>query len=106
MPRLRYAYAEAGSIDALQGDGGQMAKKKLNVGGLGEIEADQVGFRPVQEYWSEYHLDDGTTLRLKLVVTAIYRAPDMYDTEGNPTYLVNSTNVMAVDAPDELLKKD
>jgi hypothetical protein len=83
-----------------------VAKKKINVAGVGEVDAEQVGFRPVQEFWNEYHLDDGSTLRLKLVVTTVLRVPDMFDAEGNPAYLVNSTNVMAVDAPEDLRKKD
>jgi hypothetical protein len=83
-----------------------VARKKIRIEGLGEVEADQVEFRPLQEFWNEYHLDDGSTLRLKLVVTAVYRIPDQFDAEGNPTYLVNSTNVMAVDAPEDLRKKD
>lgn len=65
---------------------------------------DEVGFRPLGEHWNEYLLDDGTTVRVKLVVVSAYRIEDEYDAEGNPTYIVNSTNVMKVDAPDDLRK--
>lgn len=83
-----------------------MAKRKINVPGRGETDVDEVGFRALQEFWNELLLDDGTTLRLKLVVTAVYSVPDAFDAEGNPTYVVRSTNVMAVNAPDSLRKKD
>ena len=83
-----------------------MAKRKVNLPGRGEVEAEEVGFRPLQEFWNEYHLDDGTTLRLKLVLTTAYIVPDAYDAEGNPVYAVISTNVMAVNAPDNLRRKD
>ena len=78
-----------------------MVNRKINVPGAGDVDAIQVGFRPTQEYWSEYHLDDGSAVRVKLVVTSIFRLKDQFDTEGNPAYLVNSTNVMAVDAEED-----
>ena len=34
---------------------------EINIPGSGEIEADEVGFEPVQESWDEYRLADGDT---------------------------------------------
>ncbi len=70
----------------------------------GPVDADELGFRPLNEPWTEYLLDDGTVVRLKLVVTAAYRLEDQYDTEGNPVYVLTSTNVLKVSAPDNLRK--
>jgi hypothetical protein len=35
-------------------------------------------------------------------VTEVWRVIEEYDHEGNPSYLVNSRNVVTVTAPDEL----
>jgi hypothetical protein len=63
-------------------------------------------FQTGGEHWNEYLLDDGTVLRMKLVVTEVVRLEGMYDLKGDPSYAVQSTNVTAVSAPDELRKKD
>lgn len=54
------------------------------------------------ERWSEYLLEDGTVLKMKLVITNIYRLDDERDSMGNPVYVVGSSNVLAVDAPEGL----
>lgn len=61
------------------------------------IPADEIGFRAVGEHWNEYLLDDGTVLKMKLVVTSVHRLADgSIDAKGNPVYLCESTNVMSV----------
>ena len=67
-----------------------------------EAEGEVVGFRANSENWNDYLLDDGTVLRMKLVVTEVVRVEGQYDASGNPAYLVQSTNVVAVDSPDNL----
>jgi len=37
-----------------------------------------------KERWSEYRLADGTTLRLKPVMIAIFRADGQYTPDGEP----------------------
>jgi hypothetical protein len=41
-------------------------------------------------------------LRCKVVVTDVLRVEGRYDARGNPVYVVESTNILVVDAPDEL----
>jgi len=65
-------------------------------------QVEVVGFRATGEHWNEYLMDDGSVVKLKPVVTEIVRVPDQYDGAGNPVYIVQSTNVLAVDAPEEL----
>ena len=77
-------------------------KRKLTLPDGTEVEADVIGFRTNAEHFNEYLLDDQTVLKLKPVVTEIIRVEGQYDSMGNPVYLVQSTNVVAVDAPDEL----
>jgi hypothetical protein len=54
------------------------------------------------ENWNEYLLDDGTVLKIKIVLTEVMRVEGEFDPQGNPMYLVNSQPVVNVDAPDEL----
>ena len=70
-----------------------------------EGDAEVVGFRSAGEHWNEYLLDDGTVLKLKIVVTDVVRVDGHFDQSGNPVYVVQSTNVVAVDAPDELRRR-
>jgi hypothetical protein len=51
-------------------------------------------------------LDDGSVVKIKLVVTNVVRLEGEYDPNGLPVYLAQSTNVMAVSAPDNLRKKE
>jgi hypothetical protein len=68
-------------------------------------DAEVVSFQSHGEHWNEYILDDGTLLKLKPVVTEILRIEGLFDAAGNPAYLINSTNVVGVDAPDELKRE-
>jgi hypothetical protein len=67
-----------------------------------EHEAEPVGFRASGEHFNEYLLDDGVILRIKLVLTDVWKVKDAYDEHGDPAYLVGQSLVIAVDAPDHL----
>jgi hypothetical protein len=45
------------------------------------------------ELWSEYKLEDGTTLRVKLAVGSIARVVGEYDAEGNPVYVAKGVMI-------------
>jgi len=77
-------------------------KKKFNVGGR-EIMGQEIAFEGERESWNTYTLDDGTTLRLKCVVSTIVRL-DEYLPNGDPAYWVMATNVVATDVPEQLRK--
>jgi hypothetical protein len=49
-----------------------------------------------KERWSEYRLADGTTLRLKPVMIAIFRAEGQYTQDGEPIYNMKSTLITDV----------
>jgi len=80
-------------------------KKTVNFG-QGPVQVTEVGFRAGGEYWNEYLADDGTVIRVKVVVTDIMRLDGQYDAEGNPGYVVKSTTVTSVSATDELRRPD
>jgi hypothetical protein len=68
------------------------------------VEGVEMDFKTIKEEWNEYQLNDGSIIRMKLVVTNIVRVPDQYDNVGNPIYVVRSSNVLTVSAPEKLKK--
>ena len=70
-----------------------------------QVEAEEVDFQTRREEWNEYQLMDGSTLKMKSVVTGIVKVSGEFDVMGNPAYVINSQNVTAVNSPDELKKK-
>lgn len=67
-----------------------------------QAEATVLAFRSGGEHWNEYLVDDGSVVKVKLVATEILRVDGEYDENGNPIYLMQSMNVMSVDAPENL----
>ena len=58
------------------------------------------------ERFSTVRLTDGTVIRIKAAVTEALRVDGEYDQNGNPVYVVNSTNIVQVDStPDNLKRK-
>ena len=49
-----------------------------------------------KERWSEYRLADGTTLRLRPVMIAVFRDDGQYTPDGDPVYNMKSTLITDV----------
>jgi len=69
------------------------------------IEGTLVDFETVREEYNSYKLSDGSTIRMKMVVTNIIRTEEFTPT-GEPVYIVNSQNVLVADVPDQLKKQE
>jgi hypothetical protein len=83
-----------------------MAGRKVKIVFNGQqVDAEAVEATQSSERWNEYLLDDGTILKLKVIVTNVYRVEGHYDAEGNPVYVVQSTNVVSANAPQDLRRK-
>ena len=78
---------------------------------MSEMEVDiektvEIDWDSEEEYWNEYKLKDGTTMKVKLVLKGVRRAIDQYNPDGNPVYMLQSMNVVRVlDVPKKLRKK-
>ena len=67
--------------------------------------AKEVDFVEEKEFWNEYKLEDGTTLKVKLILRGVKRL-DRFEPDGTPIYVINSMNVVrAVDVPEPLKAK-
>ena len=60
-----------------------------------QVDAKSIDFLTRKEDFNEYQLVDGKVLRIKLVVTRILLVEGEKDPEGNPIYVIQSTNVVA-----------
>ncbi len=67
-----------------------------------EVEGTQVDFESVAEPWAAYKLSDGSTLKIRTIVTGVLRLEGDYDAAGNPVYTINSQNILQVNAPKAL----
>ncbi len=80
-------------------------KTKVTIPNLGEINATALDINSSQETWNQYLLSDGTVLKLKVVVTEAIRADGHYDNNGDPLYMVKSSNVLSSIVPENLKRK-
>jgi hypothetical protein len=79
-------------------------KKQIDLGGR-VVDAIPIAIVSEQEFWNTYSLEDGSVVRVKLVAQEILRVEGMWDGDGNPVYVVRSTNVTAVDGNESLRRK-
>lgn len=69
------------------------------------IDAEQIPVTQSIENWNQYILEDGSVLKMKVVVSEILRLLDRYDMAGDPIYVIKSTNVISAECPNNLKKK-
>ena len=82
-----------------------MARKtRINIGDR-SIEAEDMEFKPAREDWNEYQVEDGYSVRIKLVVSSILKTGDR-DPQGNPVYIVQSTKIVKVLPPETYSRKE
>jgi hypothetical protein len=60
---------------------------------------NEIEMLEAKESWSVYRLADGTTLRIKPVMIAVFRADDQHGPGGEPVYNMKSTLITDVRAP-------
>lgn len=79
-------------------------KSQINMGDR-VIEAEDMEFTTVREDWNEYTVEDGFTVRIKLVVSSVLKTNER-DATGNPVYVVQSTNIVKVLPPERYAKRE
>jgi hypothetical protein len=55
----------------------------------------KVSYTEKDEVWNTYLLPGNRRLKLRLIVTSMERAEDLYDMFGNPIYVVSSDDITA-----------
>jgi hypothetical protein len=69
-----------------------------------KVPATEVSIKKAIENWNEYELDDGNTIRIKLVVVRVLKTLEKDPVTGEPVYITNTQNLMAM-APTKEDKK-
>jgi hypothetical protein len=85
-----------------------MAERKVRVMHDGkEVDAFDVPIKESSDKWSEYVLDDGTVIRIKLSLISAARVPGSYDNLGYPAYAtVVTPTLVVVDSDPKFRRKD
>lgn len=60
-----------------------------------KMEKVEVNYTPFQEDWNVYKLPDGTKIKVKLVISAVFRVKGQFDELGYPMYAISSTNAVS-----------
>lgn len=69
-----------------------------------EVEGERLSFQTQAEEWNIYSAEDGSILKMKTVVSDIVRL-SVRKPDGEPVYLVKSTNIVETQVPPHLLHK-
>jgi hypothetical protein len=80
------------------------ARRKITFQGQ-EVWAEEIDFEVEKEPWNSYILHDGTQLRMKTVVSEVARLEGMFNQDGDPIYLVKTSNVVSAVVPENLKKR-
>lgn len=71
-----------------------------------KTEIEKVRYQPDHEnggeQWSQYVLEDGTILRVRIVVSSVYRTKGQFAANGDPVYQVNMSHILAIEVPEKL----
>jgi hypothetical protein len=70
-----------------------------------EKDAQLIEIQQADEHWNQYLLSDQTVVKMKLIATEVWRVDGEWDPEGNPIYLIKSSNVVTVNPTEELRRK-
>ena len=66
-----------------------------------QVSGQLLDFKTESEDWNKYKTEDGSIVKVKVVVTKIIRA-DKTTPAGEPLYIVNSTTLVDADVSDEV----
>ncbi len=67
------------------------------------VEGDDVSFNTLSESWNEYQLEDGTEIRVKVVVKRMVRTVER-NAAGEPIYVIQSQNVLDARVAEDLIE--
>lgn len=79
-------------------------KRKYPLPNGQEVDGEEVEFETERENFNVYILGDGTTLKVKNVLTKVVRL-DAWGPDGNPIYLIQGGAVTMADSPDHLKRR-
>jgi uncharacterized protein (DUF2126 family) len=70
------------------------------------VDAIRVEVEHADDPWMIFHLEDGTTLKIRFVLSDVFRLQDKWTPDGDPVYVARSQNVVVALVPDELKREE
>ncbi|MBU7010496.1 MAG: hypothetical protein HXS46_07380 [Theionarchaea archaeon] len=67
-------------------------------------DAERLNISASEEFWNTYGLEDGTKLKVRLVLASVFKLKNKYSRLGEPIYVIKTDNVIDAQAPDGLIK--
>jgi len=68
------------------------------------VQGEEIAYNTEAENWNIYKLEDGTTIKMKLIVHQIVRTNE-FNQQNEPIYVVSSQNLIVPNVPEKLKKK-
>lgn len=63
------------------------------------VNAEELHFTPISEGYSEYKLSNGKILKVRVVVTEVYRVDEKDEITGKDNYFIKSAPIVTVEEP-------
>ncbi len=71
-----------------------------------KVQGQSVDFTAKSENWQQYELEDGSQVKMKVVLLDVIRLVDEYNKNGDPVYQFSAQQIIGMTIPDELKKKE
>lgn len=63
------------------------------------VDGEELTFESINESWNEYACEDGTNVKIKLVIAKITRLTGEKTEDGEPVYVVKASPVVSATPP-------
>lgn len=61
------------------------------------VNAEQLSFNPITEPTSEYQLEDGSRIKIRMVLAEVYRLDEKDPNTGRNTYFIKSAPIFSIE---------
>ncbi len=59
-------------------------------------------FTPAAEQWNVYHLEDGTEIRVRVLLCSVVKRDGQFQENGQPVYDLGLQQIVHIEAPEHL----
>lgn len=63
------------------------------------VNGEELQFTPISEPYSEYKLSDGKIMKIRVVLTEVYRLDEKDEVTGKDNYFIKSAPIVTVEEP-------
>jgi len=80
-------------------------KTKVKIGDK-FVDGEELEFKPKKEEWNIYEAEDGSIIKVKVVVSKIIRTNEKHPLRNDPIYSVSSQTIVDARVPEKLKMED